>query len=726
MAKTLTEARQEVARLYIASFNRVADTGGLNYWVSAYLGGLSLQSMANDFMNSLEGILKYPTNMNNSTFLDAIYQNVFGRAPDNSGKAFWEAALVAGTSRATFIDTVINAALANNSNDGAMLNNKAAYGVYCAVNAITPESAAATLLTITHDPATLDAASKTNLGFSLTTGTDGLNGGTGNDTFTGTVLTTQTTDIVNGSSGSDTLELDGTAIIPILSSVETVTFKNTAGQIDISSKSGVTALSIVSPTGNTDYIMGSQTISMKSAATPYIYNLKYATTAKTAAITLNGVGTSDAKGTFNLAAGTGLATVELTADTGASYITLENSGYSPITKLSITGASTLNVDVSDTSATKLKTIDASTNSGGVTLGLANMADFAYSVIGGLGTDTFNFGNRLGADDKVDGGSLADTIQVIGTATSTTDANLKSIENIVMMGETLLTLTSQTENFVITGSTYNDTIVSGLGADTISSGSGDDMIYVASGGSIYKVIDGGDGTDTIVVAGTFDKVGDSRVSNVEKIMLQKTSTTTTTTTTTTSTTGITVDISDQTEELIVISGIGNDTVTLGAGADTFRFASTAALNGADTIKNFEVGSDKLDITDFLGQNSVGNNKNITAVKWGTTGLDLRVGKNTGVIFNKTTAFDATADVVIVAPGTAVGASQIALDDNGKALIFVTSDADGIGDSVIGSYTLYFVEDTDADVTAQTFAITKVGTLSTSTEYNAADLASANFV
>lgn len=715
MAKTLTEARQEVARLYIASFNRVADTSGLNYWVSAYLSGLSLQSMANDFMNSLEGVTKYPTSMSNSAFLDAIYQNVFGRAPDNSGKAFWEAALVAGTSRATFIDTVINAALANNSNDGAMLNNKAAYGVYCAVNAITPESAAATLLTVTHDSATLEAASKTNLGFSLTTGTDGLNGGTGNDTFTGTVLTTQAADIVNGSSGSDTLELDGTVIIPILSSVETVSFKNTAGQIDISSKSGVTALSIASPTGNSDYIMSSQTLSMKSAATPYIYNLKYASTAKTAAIALNGVGASGSKSTFNLATGTGLATVELTADTGASYITLENSGYSPITKLSIMGASALTVDVSDTSATKLKTIDASTNSGGVTLGLANMADFAYSVVGGLGADTFNFGNRLGADDKVEGGSLADTIQVIGTATSTTDANLKSVEYITLSGETLLTLTSQTENFVITGSSYNDTVVSGLGADTISTGSGDDMIYVASGGSIYKIIDGGDGTDTIVVSGTFDKVGDSRVSNVEKIMLQKTSTTTTTTTT--STTGITVDISDQTEELIVISGTGNDTVTMGAGADTFKFASTAALNGEDTIKGFDVsadGGDSFDITAFLNNNSA--SKNTTAVKFSTTGLDLRNGKNTGVIFNKSTALE-DGDIDSVAPV----ANKIALDDDGRALIFVTSDSDGLGDSIVSSYSLYFVVGNDGS-----FTVKQVGTLTSSTEYNAADLASANFI
>ncbi len=724
MGKTLEEARLEVARLYVASFARVADSGGLNYWVSAYLNGLSLKDMANDFMQSLEGKTKYPSFMTNSEFLDAIYQNVFGRASDGAGKAFWEAALVAGTPRATFIATIISAALANGSTDGAMLNNKASYGVYCAVNQIDSTVAAATLLTITSDSSTLTNASKANLSFVLTTGTDGLSGGAGNDSFSGSSTTSQTTDAIKGEGGTDTLTLTGTVTVPSLDSVEAIVLKNTSGKLDISSVSALTSVTVDSPNGNGDFLLSSQTFSIKSASTPRIYNLKYAASAKTFDLTVEGVGSSTtSKSTVNLAAGTALATVNVTASNGASYILLENSGYSPITKLTIAGESPIFMDISDTSATKLKTIDASTNSGGVTLGLANMADFAYSVVGGLGADTFNFGNRLGADDKVEGGSLADTIQVIGTATSTTDGNLKSVEYITLSGETLLTLTSQTENFVITGSSYNDTVVSGLGADTIRAGSGDDMIYVASGGSIYKIIDGGDGTDTIVVSGTFDKVGDSRVSNVEKIMLQKTSTTTTTTTT--STTGITVDISDQTEELIVISGSGNDTVTLGGGADTFKFASTVALNGEDTIKGFDISADSFDITAFLSENSVGSNTVTTAVKWGTNGLDLRSGKNAGVIYNKTTAFDPTADIALVATGTTVGTSQIALDDNGKALVLVTSDTDGIGDSVVSSYVLYFVEDTNIAV-GTTFAITKVGTLTSSTEYNAANLANANFI
>jgi|GEM_PF-3177492 len=724
MGKTLEEARLEVARLYVASFARVADSGGLNYWVSAYLNGLSLEDMANDFMQSLEGKTKYPSFMTNSEFLDAIYQNVFGRASDGAGKAFWEAALVAGTPRATFIATIISAALANGSTDGAMLNNKASYGVYCAVNQIDSTVAAATLLTITSDSSTLTNASKANLSFVLTTGTDGLSGGAGNDSFGGSSTTSQTTDAIKGEGGTDTLTLTGTVTVPSLDSVEAIVLKNTSGKLDISSVSALTSVTVDSPNGNGDFLLSSQTFSIKSASTPRIYNLKYAASAKTFDLTVEGVGSSTAsKSTVNLAAGTALATVNVTASNGASYILLENSGYSPITKLTIAGESPIFMDISDTSATKLKTIDASTNSGGVTLGLANMADFAYSVVGGLGADTFNFGNRLGADDKVEGGSLADTIQVIGTATSTTDGNLKSVEYITLSGETLLTLTSQTENFVITGSSYNDTVVSGLGADTISAGSGDDMIYVASGGSIYKIIDGGDGTDTIVVSGTFDKVGDSRVSNVEKIMLQKTSTTTTTT----STTGITVDISDQTEELIVISSTGNDTVTLGGGADTFKFASTATLNGEDTIKNFDISADSFDITAFLNDNSVGSNRVTTAISWTATatGLNLTSGKNTGVIYNKTTAFedgDASAYTNTVVPAAI---STIGLDDNGKALIFVTSDTDGTGDTVVSSYALYFLWDDDSEVGTD-FQIKKVGTLTSSTEYNAADLASANFI
>ncbi len=722
MGKTLEEARLEVARLYVASFARVADSGGLNYWVSAYLNGLSLKDMANDFMQSLEGKTKYPSFMTNSEFLDAIYQNVFGRASDGAGKAFWEAALVAGTPRATFIATIISAALANGSTDGAMLNNKASYGVYCAVNQIDSTVAAATLLTITSDSSTLTNASKANLSFVLTTGTDGLSGGAGNDSFSGSSTTSQTTDAIKGGSGTDTLTLTGTVTVPSLDSVEAIVLKNTSGKLDISSVSALTSVTVDSPNGNGDFLLSSQTFSIKSASTPRIYNLKYAASAKTFDLTVEGVGSSTtSKSTVNLAAGTALATVNVTASNGASYILLENSGYSPITKLTIAGESPIFMDISDTSATKLKTIDASTNSGGVTLGLANMADFAYSVVGGLGADTFNFGNRLGADDKVEGGSLADTIQVIGTATSTTDGNLKSVEYITLSGETLLTLTSQTENFVITGSSYNDTVVSGLGADTIRAGSGDDTIKLATGGSIYKVMDGGDGTDTLEVYGTFDKVGDSRVSNIEKVSLQI-ATSTTGTTTSTSTTGVTVDLSDQTEGFIVVSSTGNDTVTLGGGADTFKFASTAALNGEDTIKGFDISADSFDITAFLNDNSVGNNRVTTAVNWAdttNTGLNLTSGKNAGVIFNKTTAL-ASTDVA-----AAAATAKISLGDNGKALVLVTSDTDGIGDSVVSSYVLYFVEDTNIAV-GTTFAVTKVGTLTSSTEYNATALANAIFI
>ncbi len=702
MAISLAQARLDVARLYIASFNRVADSGGLDFWVNAYMSGLGMSAMADNFMQSAEGIAKYPTSMSNSAFLDAIYQNVLGRAADASGKSFWEAALASGAPRYSFVDTIINAAIANGSSDGAMLQNKAAYGVYCAVNGIDATTAATNLLTITFDSATLDAVSKTNLGFNLTTGIDGLIGGSGDDTFGGAASTTQSSDTIQGNTGTDTLLLDGTTILPNIGGVEIIVLKNSSGSFDISSKSDVTLLSVDSPTGNTDYILDSQSFGIQNATTAHTYNLKYGATVATTAISLNGVGALSGKSTINIAAGATLSTLNITTNTAASYVALQDSGYAPMTKLNIYGEKALELDISDSSLLNLKTVDASTNSGGVTLTLANTSDVVYTITGGLASDVFDFGNRLATTDIVNGGASADSVKVNGTAAATTDANFKSIENIICTGQTSLTLTNQTENFIITGSGYDDTVTAGLGSDTINAGSGNDTIYTANSGGVDK-IDGGAGDDTLITVGDLSLVGDSNTANIEKITLSVASI---------------LDISDQTDSLIIEGSSGADTIKLGSGAETIKFASTAALNGVDAIYNFDTMTDKFDITIFLGENSA--TPDTTPVSF-TTGLDLTGADNGGVIYNKTGATLLATDIATVA-----AASKIAIDDNGKALVFVTADSDGTSDGINSSYSLYFVEDSDTTVGASTFAVTKVGTLSNSVELNAVDLASAIFI
>ncbi len=91
-----------LARLYFGAFNRVPDKEGLQFWVNAERSGMNLETMANFFVNSKEFQQSYGA-LDNSGFLNTIYQNVLHRSPDNAGKAFWMQCLEQGMSRATVL-----------------------------------------------------------------------------------------------------------------------------------------------------------------------------------------------------------------------------------------------------------------------------------------------------------------------------------------------------------------------------------------------------------------------------------------------------------------------------------------------------------------------------------------------------------------------------------------------------------------------------------------------
>lgn len=75
-------------RLYTAYFLRAPDTNGFTYWTNALNGGQSLASISGYFAGSPEFVGRYGS-LGNSAFVDLIYQNVLGRAPDAGGKAYW-------------------------------------------------------------------------------------------------------------------------------------------------------------------------------------------------------------------------------------------------------------------------------------------------------------------------------------------------------------------------------------------------------------------------------------------------------------------------------------------------------------------------------------------------------------------------------------------------------------------------------------------------------------
>jgi uncharacterized delta-60 repeat protein len=81
-----------VTRLYFAYFLRVPDYDGLNYWIGRYRGGDSLEGISNFFAGGAEFVNTYGA-LSNAAFVDRVYQNVLGRAPDAGGRAFWIAEL---------------------------------------------------------------------------------------------------------------------------------------------------------------------------------------------------------------------------------------------------------------------------------------------------------------------------------------------------------------------------------------------------------------------------------------------------------------------------------------------------------------------------------------------------------------------------------------------------------------------------------------------------------
>ena len=80
----------DVEKAYLAYFGRPADIAGMNYWL-----GKSIADMDAGFAASQEYATLYG-GMTNSQRVDQVYQNLFGRAADPAGKAYWAGQLNAG------------------------------------------------------------------------------------------------------------------------------------------------------------------------------------------------------------------------------------------------------------------------------------------------------------------------------------------------------------------------------------------------------------------------------------------------------------------------------------------------------------------------------------------------------------------------------------------------------------------------------------------------------
>jgi serralysin len=83
--------------MYQASFARVPDYGGFEYWAGVSdAQQFSALQLADIFITSPEFTAKFGANPSNSAYVTELYTNVLGRTPDPTGLAYWIAQANAG------------------------------------------------------------------------------------------------------------------------------------------------------------------------------------------------------------------------------------------------------------------------------------------------------------------------------------------------------------------------------------------------------------------------------------------------------------------------------------------------------------------------------------------------------------------------------------------------------------------------------------------------------
>jgi len=135
-----------IVELYIAFFNRVPDADGMDYWIKAFKGGMTLAQIADSFYSlavQYADLTGYSASMSTADFVAKIYENVLGRtgttAPTKAEIDYWVGELSSGRStRAGLIATMMSAARGY-ANDATyswvttLLNNKISVGTNVAI-----------------------------------------------------------------------------------------------------------------------------------------------------------------------------------------------------------------------------------------------------------------------------------------------------------------------------------------------------------------------------------------------------------------------------------------------------------------------------------------------------------------------------------------------------------------------------------------------------------------
>ena len=119
--------KEEVAKLYVATFDRGASDEEISYWTNdSFDGKATLSKIATSFFDQPETKALYPNDKSNSDFVQAIYSNLFDREPETAGLNYWVGDLDnSRVSRDKMILAIINGAKDDEeTKDATTLTNK--------------------------------------------------------------------------------------------------------------------------------------------------------------------------------------------------------------------------------------------------------------------------------------------------------------------------------------------------------------------------------------------------------------------------------------------------------------------------------------------------------------------------------------------------------------------------------------------------------------------------
>lgn len=484
----------QVQQAYVAFFNRPADLAGLNYWTSS--PAASVANLLDAFSKTPEYTSLY-SNMNSTQLVNAVYQNLFGRAVESvDALNYWVGLLDKGTvTLGSIAATVADLAITNKTADGTLVSNKVAAATAFTTSLSTASNAAAAtayatanstglqavknwLAAVTSDASTLtNATSTTTLDsllstvknnvastgstFTLTVGLDALTGTAGNDTFVGTLDavsgkgTINVGDSVDGGAGTDTFKL-----------VSNVTSGNNNTGLTLNNIEKVEIANLVNGTSNAH--------------------------------------------TFNAAAVTGVQEIAVTS---AGDVTVSNIG---------TAALAARGFVSNNSAAQLVTAAGANtlNLGGVSVGTAASSALNIDISGGAaGAAQAVVVNSTGAANTISDLKIGNTTDGASSLTINAATNFKTSTVTEFVANKLATITASGAATTVDVGTVSSNVLKsvdasgltaggmkiGIGgnlATTFKGGAGTDTVTIKAGAVITGAIDGGAGTDIVAVSDTF--------------------------------------------------------------------------------------------------------------------------------------------------------------------------------------------------------------------------------